>query len=92
MPVADGLSVTDADLLEPFKAAVIVAVCVDDSVPVEAVNDAVVALADTAMDAGTFSVPTEDDKLTELPPVGAAVASVTVQVVFADGGITVAPH
>jgi hypothetical protein len=52
---------------------------------VAAVNEAVDASAGTVIEAGTLTAAFELDRLTGVPPVGAALESVTVQVVLAPG-------
>ena len=67
----------------PLREAVIVALALEVIVPAVAVKLVVVAVAGTVTDAGTVKRPLLEDKLTAVPPVGAALDSVTVQEVLA---------
>lgn len=62
--------------------AVMVALWLEETVPAAAVKLAVVALAVTLTDAGTLTVDVLDEMFTLAPPLGAAVESVTVQVLL----------
>jgi hypothetical protein len=69
-----------AEGVEPSGAvAVTTAACVNDTVPAWAWKVALVYPAATITLAGTVSVESEDARLTEAPPLGAALLSVTVQ-------------
>ena len=76
-----GVTVTIAVAEPPPELAVIVAVCVVAVDPAP-VNVVLVAAAGTMTEAETASAALLDDKATLVPPVGAALVSVTVQVVF----------
>ncbi len=65
------------------SVAVTVTVCDDGIVPAVAEKVAVLAPAATVTEAGTVSRVLLSDKVTETPPVGAALESVTVQVAAA---------
>ena len=67
----------------PLREAVIVALALAVIVPAVAVKLAVVAVAGMVRDAGTVNRPLLEDKLTAVPPVGAALDSITVQEVLA---------
>jgi hypothetical protein len=74
----ESVAVTELDPME----AVTTAVCVPVSTPVDAVNDAEVALAGTVTEAGTLKAGRLSVRVTVEPPAGAACESVTVQFVF----------
>ena len=76
-----GVTVTVVVLEAPPAVAVTVAVCVVVVEPVP-VNVAVVVVAVTVTEGGTLSAVLLDPKVTLVPPVGAAIVSVTVQVVL----------
>ena len=66
----------------PLRDAVMVALALDVTVPAVAVKVAEVAAAGTVTDAGTDKVALLEDRVTTVPPVGAALDSVTVQAVL----------
>jgi hypothetical protein len=72
--------------------AVTVALPLELMLPAAAVNVAVVAFAGTVTEAGTVSEPPFDDRDTVAPPVGAALDSVTVQVLVALEARVVGEH
>jgi hypothetical protein len=77
-----GLIVSAAVRLTEFKVPVIVALVVAETVNVVTVKVAEVAPAATVTVAGTFAFVLLEERLTIVPPVGAAVFNVTVPVEF----------
>lgn len=85
LTVVAGVTVTDTDVALPFKPAVNIGVMLLVTGPAAAVNVAEVAEAGTCTDAGTLKA--ELRLLTTMtlrPPAGAALETVTVQVVLAE--------
>jgi hypothetical protein len=70
----------DADWELPFNAAVTIAVCVAEIVPAVALNVREVAPAETVIDVGTDRIALSSEMVTRLPPTGAALLSVTLQI------------
>ena len=64
--------------VDPFVVAVIVAVSCDVTATDATKNVAVVCPASTVTEAGTVTLTLLDDRITTLPPVGAAVVRITV--------------
>lgn len=81
--VGDAVSVRLVLCELPLSEAVIRPVCPLESVPVDAVNAAVLALAATVTEAGTASAAMLAASCTATPPLGAACDSVTVQLAAA---------
>jgi hypothetical protein len=77
------VSEIDAVVEDPFRVAVMTAVCAAEIVPAVAVNVAVVEPGETATEAGVVSSGVLLDKVTLRPPVGAGALAVTVQVLLA---------
>ncbi len=75
-----------------MKLAVIVALPLELMLPAAAVNAADVAFTGTVTEAGTVSEPLFDDRETVAPPVGAALESVTVQVLVVLEASVVGEH
>ena len=69
--------------VDELREAVITAVPKEATVPAVAVKLAVDAVADTVTEPGTVTIELLEDRLTAVPPVGAAEESVTVQEVLA---------
>jgi hypothetical protein len=78
--VTGGTRLIDAVFELPFNDAVTVTVCAAAIAPAVALNVPVIAPAATVRDAGTVTTALSSVTLTELPPVGAALLNVTVQV------------
>jgi hypothetical protein len=75
--------VRDVVTATPPDEAVIVAVSLAVTEPAEALKDAAVAPAATVTDAGTVTAALLSETETTVPPVGAALERVTVQVLVA---------
>ena len=76
----------------PFREAVMVAVWSAERAAVETVKVPEVAFAATVTEAGTFRAETVLASVTEVPPAGAALERVTVQVVLALGARVLVLH
>ncbi len=77
---AGGYTFSVAVCLTPLKLAVTVAVCMLVTAVVVITNVAFVAPAGTVTDAGVVTAALLSDKVTNIPPVGAAAVNVTVPV------------
>jgi hypothetical protein len=91
--VSGAMTFSVAVLLEPLRIAAMVGVWSAVTAAAAAVNDAVVAPVGIVTDAGTVSAEVALlERVTVIPPVGAALERVTVQVVVEDAARVVFVH